>query len=240
MRCQSCSQIQELHADFRIVQTQTHYEWTIYHSWYLIMGGFKFVTYDSEEPEFIPGSPNLILTPQGLSYLLDLDPPLIPSARESEIRDFGKADSLAKLLACLQAIHLVPVCISRLAFKLPVSQLEINTCGHALCALTIYVCWFRKPKDVKTHIPITDNRSDEVAAVLYTLSGLEQGTSFMRISGSCSRCKTLEDLPRYFVDAQAASVEGQSDFLAVLARLNDVQKRIWTPLPKNVKPYRRH
>lgn len=30
----------------------------------------------------------------------------------------------------------------------PISLLELNTFGHAVCALLIYLCWWKKPLDI--------------------------------------------------------------------------------------------
>ncbi len=131
---------------------------------YLVMEDFKLITYpEPEEPELITRQPDFLFTHRRPDYLLDLDPLPSTSASADEIRDLGKADSLVKLLACLQAIFLELVCITRLAVELPVSQFAIHTCEHPLCALTMYVSWSQKPKDVKTQTPIPDNCSNGIA-----------------------------------------------------------------------------
>lgn len=72
----------------------------------------------------------------------------LPYIFESSITDKSKADSLAKLLVCIQAVWCLLQYISRLASQLPVTLLELHTLGHALCAITIYMSWWHKPLDV--------------------------------------------------------------------------------------------
>jgi hypothetical protein len=38
--------------------------------------------------------------------------------------------------------------VGRLIVHPPVTILEVNTLGHALCALTMYMFWFHKPLEV--------------------------------------------------------------------------------------------
>ena len=62
---------------------------------------------------------------------------------------------------------MVIVCITRLCQRLPISQLEINTFAHALCALLIYSFWFDKPKDIGVARTMHDHGA---AAFLYSNS----------------------------------------------------------------------
>lgn len=74
---------------------------------------------------------------------------LLPPISEREISDKSKADGLAKTLVCLQAIWMVVQVISRLVDGLPVTLLEVNTLGHVVCALLIYLLWWHKPRLVR-------------------------------------------------------------------------------------------
>ena len=195
----------------------------MYHSWYLIMGGYTLRPNPGDN-DFIEGSPDLILRGSGLSLLLDMDPPLVTPISEEQIRDYGKADSLAKLLACLQATYLVILCISRVSCHLPVSQLEINTCGHALCALAIYSFWFRKPKDVKTMTVITGPRAAQAAALLFALSEVDTMLDIEWLSDVCRVCEKVEDIPDFFDLSPELSDLELSECFASIARLNLVQE----------------
>jgi len=39
--------------------------------------------------------------------------------------------------------------------RLGISLLELNTFGHAVCTLAIYLAWWKKPLDVAQHVRIT-------------------------------------------------------------------------------------
>ena len=147
-------------------------KWTKYHSWYMIMGGFYFPTHEPGLPDFIPGSPELIVTPDAMLFLTKTCPPLLPAISAEDIRDHSKADTIAKLLAALQALYQFLSVVGRLAMKLPVSQLEINTFGHILCAFAILLIWFDKPKDVKVRTPISTPWARPLCAYLWMCSDL--------------------------------------------------------------------
>ena len=125
------------------------YKWTGYHRWYMFMGGFILRTSETGEPDFIPGSPDFTLTSKSMALLTETIPPLLPEISTEEIKEYSKADSVSKVLALLQALYQTASGISRLLKGLPLSQLEINTFRHVICAALIFFFWFQKPKDVK-------------------------------------------------------------------------------------------
>jgi hypothetical protein len=129
-------------------------KWSTAHSWYLLMGGFYFETRGSNTKDFIPGSPRLTITPAALQFMAATKPPLLPEIDEEVILDCSKADRVTKLLALMQAFYMVVQSISRVVKRLPISQLEVNTIGHVLCAFAIFFFWFDKPKDVQIRTPI--------------------------------------------------------------------------------------
>jgi hypothetical protein len=160
------------------------FEWTQYHSWYMVMGGFYFKTSDSsggdsfplkmdndtDTYDFIPDSPDLILTADSMDMLTSTSPPLLPSIDAALIKDHSKADVVAKALAILQALYQLMSIISRLALKLPISQLEINTLGHVLCAFAMLILWLKKPKDIKVRTQIRDDWAKPLCAYLWMCS----------------------------------------------------------------------
>ena len=131
------------------------------------MGGYAFETTSENEKEFVTGSPKLVLTRIGLNYMIEHGVGRLPVLSAGDIKDLGKADSVAKGLVCFQATFIVAQSIARCMLHYPVSLLEINTVGHAVCALLMYGFWFRKPKDVRTQQGIRFERSDDLAAFLY-------------------------------------------------------------------------
>ncbi|KAI5839124.1 hypothetical protein DFP73DRAFT_587776 [Morchella snyderi] len=78
---------------------------------------------------------------------------------KGDIKDKGKADSLAKVLVCAQATWMVVQCATRKLSHLPVSLLEYHVAIQVGYALTIYYFWWHKPKDVGEPIAVL-NRSD--------------------------------------------------------------------------------
>lgn len=69
----------------------------------------------------------------------------IPNLTEEEINAKSKANGLAKALVCIQALWFIATCVSRLAQRIPISLLELNTFGHCICAVLIYLLWSEKP-----------------------------------------------------------------------------------------------
>jgi hypothetical protein len=119
------------------------------HSFYAGMGGFAVdMKTDRDELVLTPESPRLTLTAQGVMFLIKCGV-VLPEVSKESILDRSKADNLAKTLACLQAGYMIVECVSRLATGLPLSFLEINTLGHAVCALIMYAFWLQKPQDVR-------------------------------------------------------------------------------------------
>ncbi|KAK3348963.1 hypothetical protein B0T25DRAFT_481303 [Lasiosphaeria hispida] len=141
-------------------------KWTMIHSHYAIMGGFAFDTrYIGDGREFLPGGRSRVtLTSKGIIALLKVAPRLMPDVSVGEIRDKSKASSLAKTIVTLQASWFVVQCISRMAFGMTVSLLELNTFAHAVCALIAYLLWWRKPLDVEEPTLIRGDDADFVLA----------------------------------------------------------------------------
>lgn len=96
----------------------------------------------------------------------------IPSLTEEEINSKSKASGLAKAVVCIQALWFIATCISRRTYErrspkksrrfwkqrllrstavaqhIPISLLELNTFGHSICAVLIYLLWWEKPFEV--------------------------------------------------------------------------------------------
>ncbi|CAI4214551.1 unnamed protein product [Parascedosporium putredinis] len=89
-------------------------------------------------------------------------PEIIPELSRAQIEDKSKGSMLAKSLVCFQAWKSTQSnaksitiaawfciqCLTRFGQKLPVSLLELNTLGHAICTLLIYCMWWEKPLDI--------------------------------------------------------------------------------------------
>ena len=148
--------------------------WTHVHSFYFMMGGFAFDT-SNAKPNFLPyGRSRLTLRVQALEYLVEHAPHLIPDLSKEEIRDKSKADGLAKLIVCLQAIWFCTQCIIRLAQKQAISLLELNTFGHAVCALLLYFFWRHKPLDIESPTLLEGDEAWEICALMCVTSNGER------------------------------------------------------------------
>ena len=143
------------------------HRWTDKHSFYALMGGFVFDT-SSAPAKFLPnGTTRLTIRLEGLRYIAEHAPALIPDISEEYIRDKSKADGLAKVLVCLQAIWFCVQCVVRVAQKHDISFLEINTSAHAVCALLTYALWWHKPLDIESPSLLTGELAWEMCALMY-------------------------------------------------------------------------
>ncbi|KAL8760987.1 MAG: hypothetical protein Q9184_002857 [Pyrenodesmia sp. 2 TL-2023] len=143
-------------------------EWEIVHGFYVLMGGF---TLASAGPSILPnGVAQATITPDGLRFLLQHEPDALPDITASQIRDKSKADGLKKMLVCTQALWFCVQCITRLSQSLPVSLLELNTIGHALCTLAIYIFWWQKPLDIEEPTVIRDEHLQPIFAYMWMSS----------------------------------------------------------------------
>ena len=154
------------------------HRWTNVHSFYALMGGFAFDT-SSAPAKFLPNeTTRLTIRPEGLRYIAEHAPALIPDISEEHIRDKSKADGLAKVLVCLQAIWFCVQCIVRVAQSQDISFLEINTSAHAVCALLTYALWWHKPLDIESPSILTGKLAWELCALMCVTTNGEKSWNF--------------------------------------------------------------
>jgi len=128
-------------------QSLTPELWTVTHGFFAGMGGFAFdplteaISLKEEAKSRVALSTKAILILARHGH--------IPEISKEAIMDKSKADPIAKALVCVQAGWCLLQYIGRLAGHLPVTLLELNTLGHAVCALLIYIFWWHKPLDIK-------------------------------------------------------------------------------------------
>lgn len=77
------------------------------HSHYALMGGFVFDTSGASARFFLDGRTRLILTPNALLKIAELQPDLIPDLSKGQIQDKSKADGFTKIVVCVQALWYV-------------------------------------------------------------------------------------------------------------------------------------
>ncbi|EON66247.1 hypothetical protein W97_05640 [Coniosporium apollinis CBS 100218] len=173
--------------------TKRNHPWTFVHSPYVVMGGMVF-DISHVERKFLPDErTRLTLTTKELLNLAEYYPSLVPDISQAEIEDKSKGDGLAKTLVCVQVLWFCIQCITRLAQGLSVSLLELNTFGHALCAMLIYLLWWYKPLDVSEPTLITDESAHPVCAVMCTLSEVGSFFEYMDYGGTSQRWSERTD-----------------------------------------------
>lgn len=145
--------------------------WTKVHGFYAGMGGLIFNTdglLENETSTFIPDFPRLTLTARGVALLAKCH--LLPELQEADLVDKSKADGLAKALACLQAGWMFVQIIARVILDLPVTLLEVNTLGHVICALVIYVLWWNKPRSINEPTRLVGDWIGPICAYMFMSS----------------------------------------------------------------------
>ncbi|KAH8695530.1 hypothetical protein BGW36DRAFT_398744 [Talaromyces proteolyticus] len=89
-----------------------------------------------------------------------------------DIDDRSKVDSLAKVFSLIQSIYTTVNLLSRVAYHLPITPLEITTLAFLFCPFISYAFWWKKPKDMSApiliHLPYNHD-SDEMASELRDL-----------------------------------------------------------------------
>ncbi|KAF5004994.1 hypothetical protein FDECE_8519 [Fusarium decemcellulare] len=68
---------------------------------------------------------------------------------DKKIDDKSKADPFQKALVLIQVMWMVMQCVVRRVEHLPLTLLEVHTMIHVLCAIFLYLCWFKKPLNVQ-------------------------------------------------------------------------------------------
>lgn len=106
----------------------------------------------------------VFLTPNGVIHLAQkgyfFDVP------DKDIKDKGKANSLAKGLVLIQITWTVLQCLGRKVAGLPLSILEVHVLAHAGCALIMYTLWFRKPLDIEEPTDVSSRIPDDIVALM--------------------------------------------------------------------------
>ncbi|MCJ1455918.1 hypothetical protein MMC28_006275 [Mycoblastus sanguinarius] len=148
------------------------------------MGGFAMDCSGSDDAFLTDDRTRAAITPEGLRFVLDHEPDLLPDILEDQIRDKSKADGLKKTLVCVQAVWFCASCVTRLANRMPISLLELNAMAHAACALLIYLMWWHKPLDVDEPTLLEGFKSDALCAFMWMASRVgARGTKNCDIHG---------------------------------------------------------
>lgn len=109
-------------------------EWSMTHSFFACAGGFAFELESTRQTthDLLTGEkqrcPRVTITARGMALLARCG--YLPDVDEDQIEDKSKANDLAKATVVVQATWMLLQVISRLAFRLPVTLLEVNTVAH--------------------------------------------------------------------------------------------------------------
>ncbi|KAF6823200.1 hypothetical protein CMUS01_10802 [Colletotrichum musicola] len=144
----------------------SRHTWDMTQCFYAVMGGFVI---DRPAYGHEAGVERVTITPEGIRLLSFVGK--LPEIHESQIQDKSKADWMAKSLVCIQAGWMVAQVVGRLIESLPVSLLEINTCGHVVCAVLLYLLWWSKPLDVLDPT-VLGERHDDVLSLMSACSSM--------------------------------------------------------------------
>ncbi|KAF3310279.1 hypothetical protein TWF173_009868 [Orbilia oligospora] len=173
--------------------------WTMMQCFFATMGGVAVQTRAST----FNGSPRITLSAEGVRMLSFLN--RLPITDDREIRDKSKGDWLAKSLVCIQACYIIVQAISRLVARMPISLLEVNTIGHVICALTLYLLWWNKPLELDhPQILPYEQALEPVISLMYMCSPISEAMGVSEI-----RCMAYKDPARISaVDSKGEPCEG--------------------------------
>jgi hypothetical protein len=136
---------------------QSYTPWTIEVAFFAVSGGFAVDT------TTFWNKAQLTFTPAGILQLAKVG--ALPSPSVDSVVDKSKADTVAKMLVCIQAAWFMLQCIARLCQKLPLTLLEIHVLTHILCAFAMYFLWLKKPYDAASPLLCEDENAKDLAAL---------------------------------------------------------------------------
>ena len=132
--------------------------WTLQQAYFIVAGGLAV---DSSS---FWKKPCMVFTPLGALELAKAG--LLPEISPEMVEDKNKADSISKILVCVQVGWYIIQCTARLVQKLPLTLLEVHTLIHVLLAFIMYLFWFAKPYDVRFPFVETNSEVIQMAALL--------------------------------------------------------------------------
>ena len=119
--------------------------WTPVHAFFLVMGGFTLHK---------GGKLVKVLEAKDLEELSEAGKIEWPTITKEEIEDRSKGDYLSKTIVLFQTTWFIGQCISRGAYGLAVTELEVVTLAFAALNGIICYFWWDKPLDVCCSIPV--------------------------------------------------------------------------------------
>ena len=130
------------------------YGWTQTHAQFAIMGGFLYKLNRSHDD-----NKGAIASPYGPLKSLIGKPGKV-KLLESDIWDRSKRDILTKGLVLLQVTWFIVQFFARVAYGLPLTELELATMAYAFLSFWIIYFWLEKPQNVESRIRIYADELD--------------------------------------------------------------------------------
>jgi hypothetical protein len=158
-------------------------EWSLTHSFFAQMGGLAFETGDVDEPEFVDKSPRAYITANGAASLAELG--CLPNLPKKLIQDKSRADGFGVTVVALQLAWFIAEIIGRVAAGLPLTLLEIVTAAHVACALTAYVLWWHKPRDIREPIIVEGEWTRSLCAAMWMFSRVSSVKEYADVTRPC-------------------------------------------------------
>lgn len=222
-----------------VVFSQDQSKWSTVHSFYASMGGFVFdldATFASILQTSTSQPQRLTLTPRGIALLADCG--LLPDISKKEIDDKSKADGIAKILVCLQAGWMVLQVVARIVYGLPVTLLEVNTIGHVICAFSIYLLWWHKPRLVREPTVLRGEWVKPVCAFMWMSSRMSDPGRKKRIAflhpRRVAELTNLSFHPDFVPQEEGRELEALTDGMSVTEHKQNM------PLPSSTFVYRQN
>ncbi|KAH6886341.1 hypothetical protein B0T10DRAFT_461791 [Thelonectria olida] len=120
-------------------------QWSLAQCFCIIMGGVALQTEDDW---------TYIIEQRNAHTLIEAGFIRSSDFRDRDVEDRSKADSFAKAFTVVQSLWTLINIISRAAYDLPISPIELLAVSYVACGLITYACWWCKPKDMCTPITI--------------------------------------------------------------------------------------
>jgi len=115
------------------------------HAFCLVMGGFTLHRDDEEL---------CVLYPEQFQQLYESGDIIFPNVKPGELDDRSKADVVAKIVVIIQCFSFAFQAISRVAYGLSITALELGAIALCVfCAFMLYF-WWHKPMDMGFPIPV--------------------------------------------------------------------------------------
>lgn len=137
-RWRCCGSLADLLSKLCICQSSSPRPFSLRYGFFVEIGGL--ICKDVEK--ICDRHENYTLTPGAVDVLVRFGKFIAIS--DDEIADKSKANLFGKILVCVQVTAFGVQCIARLAARFSLTLLELHTAVHVLCALAIYMFWWKE------------------------------------------------------------------------------------------------